>query len=261
MLKAFIDDSRMGQPPVYVLGGWMAPAKIWPEFSNDWQEVLRMRPRIQYFKFAEAMNFNGEFNGMSVESRDEKMNLLLRVIEEHKLLGAVSIIPHRLFLEYFGRHPHPEVRNPYFPSLYGLVARILRHNKAQDINERLELIFDYQPGNGDQMEKVRKGWEEFRNTMPDEFRDLVQVHPPSFLDDRDTVALQAADLLAGWARAIWESKILFKPGPYWPWGDRDVDIQTVKFEWTEATADALYEEMFGYKPVKFTYTLHHGLKL
>ena len=162
MLKAFIDDSRMGQPPVYVLGGWVAPAKTWARFSDDWDDVLRMSPRIEYFKFAEAMNFNGEFNGMSLERRNEKMTLLLRVIEEHKLLGVASIIPHSIFQTYFGKHPRRDVRNPYFPSLFGLVARIMMYHRALGIRDRLELFFDYQPGHADQMEAVRRGWEEFR---------------------------------------------------------------------------------------------------
>jgi uncharacterized protein DUF3800 len=255
MLKAFIDDSRMGQPPVYVLGGWVAPAKAWATFSDAWEAALLRSPRIEYFKFAEAMNFMGEFNGMSERSRDEKMGLLLHVIEEHRLLGAASIIPHELFDAYFGHHPHPDVRNPYFPSLFGLVARILNYNRAAGINQRLELFFDYQPGRGsDQMEKVRTGWELYRNTMPAEFRDLVQSHPPTFLNDRDYVALQAADLYAGWVRAVWERKLTGRPLPYWPWGNRDANIPSIVIEWTERTAAVLFDEIFGFPPVKVTFT-------
>jgi len=60
MLKAYFDDSRMGQPPCYVLGGWIAPAKVWAPFSDAWLDILWMKPRIEYFKFQEAMNFSGE---------------------------------------------------------------------------------------------------------------------------------------------------------------------------------------------------------
>ena len=259
MLKAFIDDSRMGQAPVYVLGGWVAKAATWAPFSDAWQQVLWMSPRIQYFKFYEAMNLTGEFHGISEGLRDEKMMLLIRAVEEHKLLGAGSVIPHWLFDNYFGQHPHPEVRNPYYPSLYGLVSRILRHNKAADISDKLELFFDYQPGGGDQMEKVRKGWEEFRQTMPEEFRPLVQSHPPAFLDDREIVALQAADLYAGWLRTVFEYRLEGRKA-HWPWGDRNLDIPSVVFAWTEKTADVLYEEMFGFKPTKFTYSFQYGMR-
>ena len=42
-----------------------------------------MSPRIRYFKFKEAMNFDGEFHGLTEQSRNEKMILLMRVIEDH----------------------------------------------------------------------------------------------------------------------------------------------------------------------------------
>lgn len=93
MLRAFVDDSHMGQPPVYILGGWIAPAETWARFSDAWQDVLWMAPRIEYFKYAEAMNSNGQFNGISSERRDEKVRLLLKVIEDHSLFGISSIIP------------------------------------------------------------------------------------------------------------------------------------------------------------------------
>ena len=73
------------------------------------------------------------------------------------------------------------------------------------------------------------------------------------------VALQAADLQAGWARSVWESKLVGAT-PYWPWGSRDVDIQSLKTEWTEGMADALYEEMFGYPPLKYSFTWGYGLR-
>ena len=85
MLKAYFDDSRMGQPPCYVLGGWVAPAKVWAPFSDAWRDILWMRPRIEYFKFQEAINFNGEFHGVSKESRDEKLKLLVSLIAEYKI--------------------------------------------------------------------------------------------------------------------------------------------------------------------------------
>ena len=68
MLKAYLDDSSMGQAPVYVLAGWVASAKVWAPFADAWDKVLRMSPRIEYFKFDDAMTFDGPFRGMSEES-------------------------------------------------------------------------------------------------------------------------------------------------------------------------------------------------
>jgi hypothetical protein len=73
MLKAYIDDCRMGDlsADVFVLAGWLAPVQIWTVLSDDWNAVLRMSPRVRYFKFDEAMGLSGEFYGMSPEARDE----------------------------------------------------------------------------------------------------------------------------------------------------------------------------------------------
>ncbi len=83
MLRASFDDSAVGQGPVYVIAGWVAPAEKWVPFADDWHAVLDMRPRIEYFKFVEAINFSGEFLGISEEMRDEKLKLLLRIIEDY----------------------------------------------------------------------------------------------------------------------------------------------------------------------------------
>jgi hypothetical protein len=171
MLKAYFDDSRMGQPPCYVLGGWIAPAKVWAPFSDAWLDILWMKPRIEYFKFQEAMNFSGEFHGISEESRDEKLKLLVGLIAEYKILGAASVIPHNLFQKYFGRHPDPAINDPYAPSLLGIVAAVIRHYKALGIEEKMEFVFDYQPTGG-QMASAESGWRYFVAALPAEIGNL-----------------------------------------------------------------------------------------
>jgi hypothetical protein len=259
MLKAYIDDSRMRQPPVYVLGGWVAPAKTWGSFSDAWQEVLRFGRHIEYFKFSEAMNFNGEFNEMTEEARNEKLRLLVRVIEEHNLLGIVSILPHHLFEPLFGRHPNKDVRNPYLPSFFGIISRLARHYGDLGVNEKIEFAFDYQPG-ADSMGMAQAGWELFRSTAPPKYRALLSDHPPTFHSDRDIVALQAADLHAGWTRAIQEADLLGAEIPRPPWGEIGSRIKRVAYVWTPRLAEAVFEEMFGWKPPRFTYTFHEGYR-
>ena len=48
VLRAYIDESEHQAsegPPVFVMGGFIAPAESWAKFSDEWQEVLDMRPR------------------------------------------------------------------------------------------------------------------------------------------------------------------------------------------------------------------------
>jgi hypothetical protein len=175
MLKAYIDDSHMRQAPFYVLGGWVAPVKAWAAFSDAWRDVLRMSPRIEYFKYDEAMGLSGEFLGISEAARDEKLRLLINLIEEHELVGLASAVPHSVFYPMFGTYPHKWVRNPYYISFYGIAARLVTYLSKSGTKEKVEFIFDFQPGS-DQMREAQEGWENFREMAPPEMLDYVQVH-------------------------------------------------------------------------------------
>ena len=257
MLKAYFDDSRMGQPPCYVLGGWIAPVKVWAPFSDAWREVLWMKPRIKYFKFKEAMGFSGEFSGISEESRNEKLRLLVDLIAEYKILGAASVIPHDLFQKYFGRHPDPTINDPYAPSLLGIVAEVIRHYKSLGIEEKIEFVFDYQPTAG-QMASAERGWGHFVAALPPEYRELVTKHPPSFLDDKDVMPLQAADLCAGRVREQHDAGLLGQPHPAPLWGDKGAEIQCLQLLWNEDIAKLHYTRLFNQPPI--SYTFQHGYR-
>jgi hypothetical protein len=177
MLKAYIDDSRMNQPPLYSLGGWVAPAEKWAPFSDAWRDILWMKPRIEYFKLDEAMNFNGEFQGISEESRNEKLRLLVGLIEEFDLLGAVSLIPHNIFYPLFGRHPQREIRNPYVLSFFGIIANVAGYMHQAGIEDKIEFVFDYQPTS---ISQVLEGWELFKQNAPAKFRKFLTEHPLIF---------------------------------------------------------------------------------
>lgn len=253
ILRAFIDDSHMGQYPLYVLAGWVAPAAQWAAFVDDWNAALLASPRIKRFKFDEAMGLTGEFLGMTAESRDEKMRRLVTVISDHKLLGIASLIPHDLFQMFFGSHKSPEVNNPYLPSFYGIISRLVRYYVDIGINEKIEFVFDYQPDRGKKsMQRAQDGWELFYNNAPPEFRSRLNAHPPSFLTDDDFVALQAADLHAGWVRA------LNVDGLSPPWKSAGSEIVRINWTLTPEAATQFYEEMFGFKPIPFTYSFRYG---
>ncbi len=249
----------MRQPPFHFMcsGGWVASAKTWAKFSEAWRDILWMSPRIEYFKYAEAMNFKGQFTGISEVARNEKLRLFLNLIEEHKIVGIASAIPHHIFFPLFGSHPHKFVRNPYFISFYGIAGRLIAYLAANGIKEKVEFIFDFQPGS-DQMREAQDGWANFREVAPPEYHDYIQVHPPSFLDDKDVVALQAADLHAGWTR---ETLMMIDRGeiakPIWdPSGNKIISIGV---SWGLENLITIFHSMFGYSPPVATYTFQYGL--
>jgi len=252
MLKAYIDDSEMGQGPVYVLGGWVAQASVWAPFSDAWSAVLNMSPKIRYFKFAEAMNFTGEFAGISESLRDEKLRLLVREIADHPLLGISVSIPHRIFAPLFANHRTLSIRNPYVLAFFALVSRLVGYYGKQGVKDKIEFIFDHQP-TFKSMELVQQGWADFLKTAPEEWRPLLTNHAPSFLDDKDSVGLQAADLHAGWVRAMNEAEELGLPQPRAIWGDTGHQIKRLYRHVTNEMAEQLFERIVGHRRVRFTY--------
>jgi hypothetical protein len=247
MLRAYIDDSHMGQPPLYTLGGWVAPASTWEPFSNAWRDILWMKPRIEYFKFDEALSLDGQFHGITEASRNEKLRLMINLIEETNLLGLVSMIPHHIFDRLFGRNPSRYVRNPYILSFFGIIARLARHMSLSGEADKVEFVFDYQPHS---IKQVLEGWQEFKDCAPAKFRKFITEHPPQFLDDKNVVALQAADLHAGWAHM--RNEPVFRgegapPEP--PWGkERGEKIRGLFQIWDQESCSTTFEELFGFKP-------------
>jgi hypothetical protein len=75
-LRAFFDDSNINQGPVYVLAGWVGPAEKWAPFSDEWQAILDMNPRVGPFKYSEpseAVNGSGGWD-ISEPARNQSGN-------------------------------------------------------------------------------------------------------------------------------------------------------------------------------------------
>jgi hypothetical protein len=248
MLRAFFDDSNIHQGPVYVLAGWVAPAEKWAPFSNDWQAVLDMKPRVGYFKYSEAMNFGGEFLGISQASRDEKLKLLVGVLEDYGVVGISASVPHRVFSGWFCKAPAP-FNNPYVMLLYGVIMRLLRYARSIDYRDKVDLIFDTQL---DQMENVMAAWAGFVRDAPDEFRPLLG-DPPMFRNDKTTLPLQAADLHAGWLREMNTAQELGKQQLMPPWHPRGEHIRREYnfMEWWHA--QDTFRRAMGYNPVTYSF--------
>ena len=235
MFKAFIDDSNMNAPPVCVLGGWVGPAKEWAKFSDCWEEALWMKPRLRYFKLAEAQNLTGEFGGWSEQSRDERLRLLVKVIEQHGFLGIANAMPLDAYKRVFGGIPDRGVQNPYFLSFYGLITRLAAYYQEIGRSEPIDFIFDVQPG---QTELIIASWERFLQVVGDDLRPFIGDYP-IFRDDKTTLPLQAADLGVGWNRQLAEDRFYGRPPRPSPWGGIDLRINVLGQYWTEEMMIAL----------------------
>jgi hypothetical protein len=214
VLKAYVDDSCLRQGPVYLLGGGLADGATWANFSNDWDGVLRMSPRIEYFKFAEAINFSGQFAGISTELRNEKMALLFNLLIEHKLVLFSCFVKHEVFEEWYSRLRDANFNNPYILLLIGIARRIVEHCRLFKRHDPIDFHFDNQPIDA---EKVYSAWKALLFASPMRYKRYFP-HPPNFHDDRSVTPLQAADMIVGVSRFLQTARISKYPLPMPPWG-------------------------------------------
>ena len=112
MLKIFLDDSGMGQPPAYVLAGWVANAKIWAAFSDEWQEILDMKPRLEYLKMKEAQNLSGQFLDWSEVRRNERLDLFMAIMQRYDFLGIGAIVRHEVYEKVFAQIADKKYQRP-----------------------------------------------------------------------------------------------------------------------------------------------------
>ncbi len=252
MLTAYIDDSNIGDPPVYIMAGWIASVDVWKSFSTAWDDVLRMSPRVGYFKYDDAMGDGGPFHGISTALRDEKVKLLVECIADANLLGIAAIIHHAPFERLFLRSPSKELRNPYWHCFYGIVMRIMRHLDSQGSDDDIQLVFDEQHM---QEPRVMEGWREFIKGAPPEWQKRI-FGPPHFLDDKKVVALQAADLHAGWLRELDGAHIEGRKLPKPIWGERADHIRKLNWVMDDVIAAQVYTAVYGHRPI--TYSFAYG---
>lgn len=235
ILRAYIDDSDLNQAPVSVLAGWIGPAATWAAFADAWKEALEMKPFLQYFKMNEAMSLSGQFFGWTEESRDFRLRYLINLIQEYKLIGVGTVVPHAEYREVFFGRTDKSFDMPYHLMFHSLMSGIVTEFSKYGL-QQVDFVFDEQPG---QMERMAVEWSKFKNAAPPQFKSLLG-DPPAFRNDETTLPLQAADMYAWYVRAINKSAINGEPEPPAPWAPAGGTLNTVMWPWKRAGLERAY---------------------
>jgi hypothetical protein len=88
MIRAFFDECDNGA--VYLMGGWMAPERVWEDFPVAWGAALCEEPSIQYFKHHEAKSASGQFLNWPANHVNPKILRLAHVISDFEMYGVVG---------------------------------------------------------------------------------------------------------------------------------------------------------------------------
>jgi hypothetical protein len=192
MLQVCVDDSGSGQPPVFVLAGFVSSVEGWAAFADEWHEELNTGRTLPYFKMKHAAHLRGVFDGWSEPERDAKLVRLVDIIKRHTHGGIACTVDLAAFDAVMRGKVSAALRNPYFIAFYGIIDLVLGFIATGKLSGEVGFVFDEQ---GKQVGKALKAWKNWRKYMRPELVTLVP-DPPDSRDDRRFLPLQAADMLA-----------------------------------------------------------------
>ena len=204
VLKVYFDESGTGQPPVFVMGGLLSTAERWASFSDQWQEVLDIPPRLEYFKMEEAMNLSGQFHHWSEERRDHRVKLLDEVLVNNATAAFSYSHSHEEFDRVFKTAKYRKWSYPMNSAYYhGVLSLISRIFEIRDLlgSEPIQFIFD--DGIKEKAE-IMDVWDEVKKNT-EWYRKFNVMGHPYFLNDKTVLPLQAADLVSFLIRHRWIS--------------------------------------------------------
>ena len=193
VLQAYIDESSSREGRRYlVLAGYCMGAEGWINLSEDWEKVLKSDPKIAFFKMSDAHNLSGEFSGWEKGRAVEKIENLIQVIEKYKPASFEVCVSVNAFNKLIKPLNLPELNTPYSLCYCAIMIALMSfHKTVAQSTVPIDFIFDEQEGHGALPTKTYYG---IRDAYP-QFSAMLGS-TPIYRNDRETMPLQAADLLA-----------------------------------------------------------------
>ena len=197
MLQLWLDESGEGNPPVFVLAGYLNHAEKWLLFADEWRRSLDIEPKLDYIKGYEAFGLRREFKGWTEDDRDKRLMDFVAIIERYCSAGSYAfIIEHENFCEILQQKFDP-FTSPYTfcyaATLYAMAYAMDELSKKESIDDKIELIFDENMG---RRKSAAGAYKDMLQLVEDEVAQRIGRKEPRFEDDREFTPLQAADLLA-----------------------------------------------------------------
>lgn len=196
VLQVFADES--GTHPgagALVLAGYLANTSQWAAFSDEWDAVKAMVPKVEDFKMSEFVKL------ADTTMRNQRLRMLNSVVKNHVQSFISVVVPHAAVKTVVDLFP-TDVRvgmkkiTPYKMAWISILRPTFLSK-----GEPIDFIFDEQV-----MEKTAllEAYEEIIDKAAPEVRKRMGVLP-KFERDNDFPPLQAADMLAWLRRNDWEA--------------------------------------------------------
>ena len=199
-LRFFIDDSGKNDPPVFVLGGVGIEEDRVEAFETAWNAVLAAVPAIPFLKTKDANRKAGAFKGMTHAQRDEKMAALGEVLRDHVTATVAVLVRHDDYQRIFAGKMMHWMDRPYQMMFHLTIATVYKLCKEQGFGETASFVFDRQL---DHEAALRESFPAMIRGAEPALKTFL-TSEPRHADDKEEVALQAADLVAWHVRRSWK---------------------------------------------------------
>lgn len=246
--QAFIDESVSPNDGDFILGGCIAPAEKWAEFSREWEALLPYGTR--------AKNGNFHFKMSEMASNAQRMArvpLFSDVIDKyiHDFISCrmnlADFAQAQERFESFARVMNWSVDfgpflNPYYFTFWILLKAFHKDREKFashiPVDEKVDFYFD----NRSEKKPLLEAWDGFLPKLDDVMRARYGA-TPRFEDDQEFLALQAADFWAWWVREWYEEDAAELPDKmlkfdFGTWIGKDRRFITIYL-----TEDFIFEEM------------------
>lgn len=181
-LTVYVDESGSDGPPTFVMAGFIARAEQWEAFNNEWKAVLDESPAVEAFHMTEA-NWSGS---------NVKLPKLFDVIQRHVLSAFVLTVDHVDYSEAMKGKFSRRHDRPYFLMYLHMLDMATSWQQANGLNEKMDFIFDKKL---EEEDYLRSSHAELMRLSHQDVRERIAMSP-LWLDDKDFLPLQAADILA-----------------------------------------------------------------
>ena len=199
MLAAYLDESDGGNRTEghFCVAGYLADRNTWKTFSDAWDSVLNTKPSIPYYKTTEFRTrvWRAEY-GLSEEQEETRYRHLIELIRDNEdILFSVCVNVDQPSYCRLVKNVPPVSRllnEPYQFGFHRFVATAIHTLREKGITDnRVDFIMDKATATTDRAAEIFKG---IRAVADPWFADLMGNAIAR--DDKETPALQAADMLA-----------------------------------------------------------------
>lgn len=210
MLAFYMDESTDKYlEKVFVVAGFLGDSETWFEAERHWEARVKIEG-LDYFRATDCISLTGEFEKLVIkhgrdrarEISEELLVDLKRIVKSADLLACClwgSMPDYRaVYSDPYG--PFVFQKSPYVACHEEIIYQVAKNIYKHSPKEVVAFLFD----ESNQAATLQGRWSQFKTDHPEAAQCMGTLSP---LDDRQSPAIQMADLIANTAKRAFETRM------------------------------------------------------